>query len=129
MTDPIADMITRIKNALMAGHTQAVIPHSKMKAAIGQLLVDHGYLTNMDIKDLKPQAEIVVDLKYVNKVPAITQVRRLSKPGRRMYASAKKVPRALGGYGLTIVSTSQGVMSDDDARKKNVGGELLCQIW
>lgn len=129
MTDPIADMITRIKNALMAGRTTVMIPHSKMKQSIGQLLVNNGYVESMEVKDIKPQGEIVIGLKYVNKVPAITEVRRLSKPGRRMYSSSKKVPRALGGYGLTIVSTSKGVMSDVEARKLNVGGEVLCQIW
>lgn len=129
MTDPIADMIIRIKNALLAGRDQVMIPHSKMKAAIAQLLTDHEYVAGFKINQIKPQAEIILDLKYVNKVPAISEVRRLSKPGRRMYATAKKIPRALGGYGLTIISTSQGVMSDDQARKQNVGGELLCQIW
>lgn len=129
MTDPIADMIIRIKNALMAGRSQVAMPHSKMKQAIGQILVDNGYVAGMNLKDLKPQGEIVFDLKYINRVPAITDVRRISKPGRRLYSSSAQIPRALGGYGLTIVSTSKGVMSDTEARKQKIGGEVLCQIW
>lgn len=129
MTDPIADMLIRIKNALMASRHEVVIPHSKMRYAICQLLLDNGYLEAVNVVDKKPQAEIVVVPKYVGKVPAITQVRRISKPGRRTYASVKDIPKALGGYGLTIISTSQGLMTDVQARKKNIGGEVLCQVW
>jgi len=129
MTDPIADMITRIKNALMAGRTQVSIPHSKMRQAVGQILVDTEYVKNMTFSQKTPQPEIIIDLKYVGKIPAITDVKRISKPGRRMYAPSNKLPRALGGYGITIISTSKGVMTDKDARKQNVGGEVLCQVW
>ena len=129
MTDPIADMITRIKNALMAGRTQVSIPHSKMKEAIGNILVSSEYVENLTVTKTQPQPEIVLNLKYIGKVPAITDVKRMSKPGRRMYAPSKKLPRALGGYGITIISTSKGVMTDTEARKQNVGGEVLCQIW
>ncbi len=129
MTDPIADMIARIKNAFLAGKHEVVIPHSKMKKAIAQLLTDNGYVSSFSVIEKKPQSEIVVKLKYIGKNPAITEVRRVSKPGRRVYTSVKDIPRALGGYGVTIVSTSKGVMSDTEARKKRVGGEILCQIW
>lgn len=128
MTDPIADMIIRIKNALAARHQDVEIPYSKMKQAIATILESEGYVAGVEVKkDGFPN--LVVKLKYVNRVPAITDVRRLSKPGRRLYASSNQIPRALGGYGITLVSTSAGVMTDAEARKKNVGGELLCQIW
>ena len=129
MTDPIADMIIRIKNALMAGHDQVSIPHSKVKVAIAEILKAEGYVTDYKIEQTVPQATINVDLKYVGKVPAITDVRRMSKPGRRWYASVGEIPRALGGYGITIVSTSKGIMTGTSARKQNVGGEVMCQIW
>ncbi len=129
MTDPIADMITRIKNAHLAGHPTVRMAHSKIKEAIARILEREGYVTGVTIEPHKPQPSIVIGLKYVGKVAAITDVRRLSKPGRRQYASANVIPRALGGYGITIVSTSRGVMTGDEARKQNVGGELICQIW
>lgn len=129
MTDPIADMIIRIKNALAARHTEVVIPFSKMKQAIARILESEGYIAGVEVKADTVGQNLVVKLKYTGRVPAITDVRRLSKPGRRLYASAKQIPRALGGYGITIVSTSSGVLTDKQARQKNAGGELLCQIW
>jgi small subunit ribosomal protein S8 len=129
MTDPIADMIIRIKNALLAHHAEVVIPHSNMKHAIGQILHKEGYVADVAIKNEGPQPSLILKLKYSGKVPTITDVRRLSKPGRRLYASAHKIPRTLGGYGITIISTSKGVITDKEARQQNVGGELLCQIW
>jgi len=121
-------MITRIKNALLARHGQVEIPYSKLKFELAQILEQEKYIEKVDVKQA-PLPSIVVTLRYVNRAPAITQVRRVSKPGRRQYAKAQNIPRALGGYGLTIVSTSQGVMSDQQARQSNVGGEVLCQIW
>lgn len=129
MTDPIADMITRIKNALMAGHAQIEFPHSKLKEAIAHILKSEGYIGEVKINPTTPQATIVVQLKYIDNNPAITGVKRLSKPGRRLYAPAKQLPKTLGGYGITIISTSKGVVTDKQARKQNIGGELLCQIW
>lgn len=129
MTDPIADMIIRIKNALMVNHTQVEVPYSKIKASIAQLLVDNNYVEKMEIKEQTPQSVIVLTLKYVGRIPAISDVKRLSKPGRRLYATADKIPQALGGYGLTLISTSKGILTSTQARKLNVGGELLCQIW
>jgi small subunit ribosomal protein S8 len=129
MTDTIADMIIRIKNAYMARNGQVRIPYSKMNKAIADILVSHHYVEGLHVEEKAPQNDLLLDLRYVGKIPAITEVRRLSKPGRRLYAGIKQVPRALGGYGITIVSTSRGVMTDKQARDQKVGGELLCQIW
>ncbi len=129
MNDPIADMITRIKNALMAKHDSVEIPHSKLKERIGQILLQSNYIEDVKVEQKAPQAQIVVKLRYVGRLSAITDVKRVSKPGRRVYAPASKIPRALGGYGITIVSTSKGVMTDADAKKQNLGGEVLCQVW
>jgi small subunit ribosomal protein S8 len=129
MTDPIADMIIRIKNALMARHDSVSVPHSKLKEEIAKILLENKYVEEMQIEKKVPQSEIVFKLRYVGKLPAITDVKRVSTPGRRTYASSKKIPQALGGYGITIVSTSKGVMTGKDARKQNLGGEVLCQIW
>lgn len=129
MTDPIADMIIRIKNAFLARQTETLVPHSKVKEALAKLLVENGYLESVDVRAAQPQSQLVLKLKYVGKVPAITDVRRVSKPGRRWYSSASDIPQALGGYGLTIVSTSKGILSGTQARQLNVGGEVLCQIW
>ncbi len=129
MNDPIADMIIRIKNALMASHETVMVPHSRVKEEISKILVENKYVESYQVEKKMPQTELVFKLRYVGKVPAITDVRRVSKPGRRIYTSSAKVPKALGGYGITIVSTSKGVMTDKDARKQNVGGEVLCQVW
>lgn len=129
ITDPIGDFITRIKNAVMAKHNTVAVPYSKLKESLGDILKKEGYITDMVIDTTKPFPELVMTLKYVGKAAAVTDVRRMSKPGRRLYVPAKQIPRALGGYGITIVSTNRGVLTDADARKMNVGGELLCQIW
>jgi small subunit ribosomal protein S8 len=129
MTDPIADMIIRIKNALLARHSQVIIPNSKIKHSIAQILEREGYITGMELTEEKPQGNLVITLKYTGKTPVITDVKRLSTPGRRVYAPADQIPKALGGYGITIISTSKGVITDKQARQQNVGGELLCQIW
>ena len=129
MTDPIADMIIRIKNAFMAGRTDLVIPHSKMKEAIAKLLKANNYIEDFAVEDKKPQADITIVLRYVDKMSAITGVKRVSKPGRRIYAKAGQVPSTLNGYGMTILSTNKGVIDDKTARKTQVGGEVLCQIW
>ena len=129
MIDSIGDMLIRIKNALMAGHEQVTIPHSKMKEAVARILVDNQYVSEMSVVDKKPQKDIVLTLRYVGKLPAISGVKRVSKPGRRLYSSATKAPVTLGGYGLTILTTNKGVMTSKDARKQNVGGEVICQVW
>lgn len=129
MIDSLGDMLIRIQNALMAGHQSVVIPHSKMKEAVAQILVDNQYVSEMKVVDSKPQKGLELTLRYVGKLPAISGVKRVSKPGRRLYAGAKQAPETLGGYGVTILTTSKGVMTSKDARKQNVGGEVLCQVW
>ncbi len=129
MTDPIADLIIRIKNALMARKTSVVVPYSRVKQDIATILKEEVYVTDVVVSDTTPFKELHITLRYVGKLPAVNDVKRLSTPGRRLYSAANKIPRALGGYGITIISTSKGVMTDKAARKENVGGELLCQIW
>lgn len=129
MTDPIADLIIRIKNALLARKKEVVVPFSKIKHNIAQILEQEGYVHSVAVREASPVSELVISLKYVGKLPAVNGVKRLSTPGRRLYASVNSIPRALNGYGITIVSTSKGVMTDTTARKQNIGGELLCQIW
>lgn len=129
MTDPVADMLTRIKNAYLARRASVVIPHSKVKEAIAQVLLDNHYIGSFKVEPNGPQPSLVVELTYTGKTPALTDVKRVSSPGRRLYMPVDRIPKALGGYGVTIVSTSQGVMSDRDAKKKNIGGEILCQVW
>ncbi len=129
MTDPIADMLTRIKNAILAHHDELEVPHSKVKAAIVKILADHGYLNSFSVVDKTPQKVLVLKPKYFGKTPAITDLKRISRPGQRRYFSVKYIPRALGGYGLTIVSTSKGVLTDKEAKKQNLGGEVMCQVW
>jgi small subunit ribosomal protein S8 len=132
MTDPIADLLIRIKNAHMARQQQLLVPFSKVKKNIAEILQQEGYLESVGVTDIttaNPFMQIEIKLRYVGKLPAVTDVKRLSKPGRRLYAPAKDIPRALGGYGVTIVSTSKGIMTDKQARKQNIGGELICQVW
>lgn len=129
MHDPISDLITRIKNANLARHAVVVAPHSKLSEAIVKILVANNYLSGYSVKEQKPQSELSIELKYVNKLPVITDIRRYSRPGRRVYSSVGKMPRVLNGYGINIVSTSKGVMSSKDAKTQKVGGEIICQVW
>ncbi len=129
ITDPIGDMLIRIKNAQLAKHEQLTLPHSNLKEAIAKLFVKENYIEKVEVKEKKPQSELVLTLRYVDGLAGITGMERISKPGRRLYAKSGQIPQTLNGYGITIVSTSKGVMTDDEARKKNVGGELLCKIW
>jgi len=129
MTDPIADMLARIKNALLAKHKQVIMPHSKVKEAITKILVENNYVESFEVVEKKPQSDLVVNLGYKGKLSKISGVQRVSKPGRRLYSTVDKVPPTLNGYGITIVSTSKGLLTDKEARKQNVGGELLCQVW
>ncbi|MCA9369680.1 MAG: 30S ribosomal protein S8 [Pseudomonadales bacterium] len=129
MTDPIADMLIRIKNGFLARHTKVSIPFSKAKKSIADILVAEGYLADVQIVHDGSFDTIQVTLQYKSDASVIHDVKRLSRPGRRLYAPSKSIPRALGGYGITIVSTSKGIMTDTAARKQNVGGELLCQVW
>lgn len=129
MTDPIADMIIRIKNALAAGHKDLLLPHSKLKMAIAKLLKEFNYVEDFRAVEDGQFKQIKLALKYVGKSPVISGVKRISKPGRRIYKGSADLPRTLNGYGLTIVSTNKGIMDGKTARKSNLGGEVLCQIW
>ncbi len=128
-TDPISDMFTRIKNGLLAKRTEVVIPHSKMKEAIITKLKENGYIQDFKVVEKKPQNQILAELKYVDDMPAISGFKRISSPGRRLYAGAKEIPPALNRYGITLVSTNQGILTDKEARQHNVGGELIYQVW
>ena len=129
MTDPIADLLIRIKNAHLAKKTQVSMPDSKVKRAILAILMAEGYIESFTVVGETPKLALEVQLKYVKKQSAVSGVRRLSKPGRRLYVTAKEIPQTLAGYGLTIISTNKGILSDSQARKQNVGGELVCKIW
>ena len=130
ITDPIADMLTRIRNANAAGHDTVDIPASKMKKAIAQILLDEGYVRNYQLIDDGTQGIIRVALKYgPAREKTITGLRRVSRPGLRVYAGADELPRVLRGLGIAIISTSKGVMTDKAARGGNVGGEVLAFVW
>ena len=130
MTDPIADMLTRIRNALTAKHETVEVPASNMKKAIAQILLDEGYIKSVDFVDDGLSGKLVIGLKYADgNRPVISGLKRVSKPGLRTYSSAEKMPKVLGGVGTTIVSTSKGIMTDRQAKAANVGGEVLCFVW
>jgi small subunit ribosomal protein S8 len=128
-TDPIADMLTRIRNAIAVGKTEVRLPHSKLKATIAQRLVETGYLADVKTTDAKPQSELIITINDDGKNARITEIQRMSKPGRRLYVSADDVPRIKNGRGLALVSTSKGILTDDEARKAHMGGELICKIY
>ena len=129
-TDSIADMLTRIRNASSAKHDSVKIPASNMKKAIAQILVDEGYIKGFKVEDDGKQGMIEIALKYgQNKTAAITGLRRVSKPGLRIYSGCEDMPKVMKGLGIAIVSTSKGVMTDKDARKANVGGEVRAFVW
>jgi small subunit ribosomal protein S8 len=130
MTDPIADMLIRIKNALMARHKTVVVPGSKLKLEIVRILKDEGYIEDYRVVEEKPQIKIEIFLKYDEKKrPVIAGIKRVSKPGRRIYRGYKELPKVLDGMGIAIISTSQGIMTDHEARKRRLGGEVICEIW
>ena len=133
MTDPIADMLTRIRNAIMAGHSYVVVPGSKMKLAIARILKDEGFIENYDVTKDRPQPMIRVWLKYAgdrkDRRAVITGLKRVSKPGRRVYTGKKDIPWVLSGMGIAVLSTSRGIMTGKKARRLGIGGEVLCHIW
>ncbi len=130
ITDTIGDMLIRIKNAYMVRHSTVLIPHSKMIERILEILKENGYIDSFSIENKqKSQPDIVVKLRYIGNIPAISGVKRISKPSRRFYVSAKKIPRVLNGHGIVIVSTNKGVITGKEAKKLNVGGELVCSVW
>ena len=130
MTDTIADMLTRIRNALIAKHDSVEIPASTMKKAIAQILVDEGYIKSFEVIADDEKKTIRIQLKYgANKQRVIVGIKRISRPGLRVYARKDEMPKVLGGVGIAIVSTSRGVMTDREARKQGVGGEVLAYVW
>ncbi|QWF70269.1 30S ribosomal protein S8 [Methylomonas paludis] len=128
MTDPIADMLTRIRNGQSAGKKSVKIPSSKLKLAIAKVLKEEGYITDYKVEANGSHSEMTVELKYFNGVPVIENVKRISRPGLRIYRSKDELPKVLGGLGIAIVSTSNGVMTDRAARAIGHGGEVLCTV-
>ena len=129
MSDPISDMLTRVRNASRALLPEVAIPHSKLKESMAQILRKEGYVGDISIEAQVPHKLIKIKLKYVGRKPVIEGLRRISSGGLRRYSGSQDVPRVRGGLGVTILSTSEGLMTGTQARKKNVGGELLCEIW
>jgi small subunit ribosomal protein S8 len=130
MTDPIADMLTHIRNANQMKHPKVEMPTSNIKVEIARVLKDEGYIKDYEIKEGAPQSTLVIYLKYGrNEERVITGLKRISKPGTRVYAKADEVPRVLNGLGIAIVSTSKGIMSDRLARKEKIGGEIIAYVW
>ncbi|MBR6880697.1 MAG: 30S ribosomal protein S8 [Clostridiales bacterium] len=129
ITDAIADMLTRIRNAGDAGHETVSVPASNLKKAIAQILLDEGYITKFDVEEDNKQGTINITLKYSGKKHVISGIKRISKPGLRTYADKENLPYVLGGLGIAIISTSKGVMTDKSARKNGVGGEVLAYVW
>ncbi len=129
VTDPIADMLTRIRNALMAKKEEVRIPASRMKREIARILKEEGFIEDFYVEDKGVQGEIVIKLKYYKGESVIRGLRRVSKPGRRIYVSKEELPKVLGGLGIAVISTSKGVMTDKECRKLGIGGEYICEIW
>lgn len=131
MHDPISDLLTRIRNAGLARHAKVVVPHSKMKAAISDILKQEGYVSDVSVEAVpgKVFKQIVLTLKYQNRKPIIVGLKQISTPGLRRYVGSGEIPRVLGGMGVAIVSTSRGVMSGLEAKKQSLGGELVCYVW
>jgi len=130
MTDPIADMLTRIRNAIMVRHDSVLVPASKIKLSIAKILKEEGFITDYEVVKGKPHREIKVQLRYLdNKKPAIAGLKRISKPGLRVYVQKKEIPRVYGGIGIAILSTSGGLRTGQQAWRQGAGGELLCYIW
>ncbi len=130
MTDPISDMLSRIRNATKAAHQDVLVPSSKIKVNIARILVEEGYVDGYQVVEDGSHSAIKIQLRYSGgREPAISGIRRVSKPGRRVYRGATELPRVLGGLGVAIVSTSRGVMTDRQARRDRVGGEILAYVW
>ena len=132
MSDPIADMLTRIRNGVQARHDSVEMPSSNIKLAIARVLRDEGFVKNFQLLEDRPFKMLKVDLQYAGtgkKEPVLTGIKRISKPGLRVYAKATSIPRVFGGLGVAVVSTPRGVMSGQQARRLNVGGEVICHVW
>ena len=129
MTDPVADLLTRIRNSLMARHNAATVPYSRVKAEIVKILNEEGYISGFKVDEQKPFSMLNIELKYdSNRQPAIRTIKRISKPGRRVYSGKDEIPQVLAGLGINILSTSRGMLTGKRAREQGVGGEILCEI-
>jgi small subunit ribosomal protein S8 len=129
MTDPVADMLTRIRNAVAARHTRVSMPASKMKLAIARVLKEEGYIKDIEILKDSTQGTLRLTLRYVEKQPVLTQLKRVSKPGLRVYTKRSAIPRVRGGQGIAILSTPQGLMTGKHAYTQGLGGEVVCYVW
>ena len=127
LMDPIADMLTRIRNARMARHTSVTMPYSKIKAAIAKILVDNGFAASLKVEGESPKQILFIQLETMER--ELTALERVSKPGRRVYVKADEIPKVLSGRGIVIMSTPGGIMTGMEARKKRLGGELICKVW
>ncbi|HLZ20566.1 MAG TPA: 30S ribosomal protein S8 [Ktedonobacterales bacterium] len=129
MTDPIADMLTRIRNGVMARHTRVMMPSSNMKVAIARILKEEGYIRDYEVIKDSPQGTLRISLRYVDRRPVLQQLKRISKPGLRVYTRRDSIPRVRGGLGTAIISTPQGIMSGRKAYQLGLGGEVVCYVW
>lgn len=129
VNDPIGDLLTQIKNAAMAHKKSVDLPYSKMKMALSKILVDEGYLLSAKQEGQIPKARLLLELSYKDKEPVLTDLKRISRPGMRLYSGASRIPLVVGGMGIAIISTPKGLMTGKTAREQRVGGELLCEIW
>ncbi len=130
MNDPVSDFLTRLRNASKAGLAECVSPHSKLKESLAAILKTEGYVSNVTIgADVQGHKTLVVKMKYVDNAPAITNLSSVSTPGRRLYSRYTEIPRVLNGLGISILSTSKGLLKDQDARRQKVGGEIICKVW
>ena len=129
-TDPIADLLTRIRNAQVAKHVHVLVPASRTKLEITRILKNEGYIQKYAVVEEKPQSVIRITLKYQpNRAPAITELKRISTSSRRIYVGSKELPRVKGGLGVAIITTSQGIITDQEARRRGLGGEVVCTVW
>jgi len=128
MHDPVSDLLTRIRNAGMARHSKVSVPHSRLKESVARILKAEGYVSEVIVEGTMPK-QIVISLKYTGQTPVIVGLRQISTPGLRRYVRSTEIPRVLGGMGVAVVSTPQGVMTGTNARKANLGGELVCYVW
>jgi small subunit ribosomal protein S8 len=130
MTDPIADMLTRIRNGVSARHDNVQMPSSKIKVAIAKVLKEEGFIRDFQVSEEAPRTMLKIDLSYKGrKEPVLSGIKRVSKPGLRVYVQKREIPRVLGGLGVAIISTPEGVMTGQHARQKSIGGEILCYVW
>jgi small subunit ribosomal protein S8 len=133
LSDPIADMLTRIRNAIMAGHANVAMPHSQVKVAVAEILKEEGYIEDVSVGDETPVKMIHIKLKYWGKRrerrPVITDLKRVSKPGRRVYVGKDEIPWVMSGMGISILTTPKGVMTGQSARRQGLGGEVICYVW